>query len=197
MTALNACISVYYAVVDVAIPVWVVEHTNAPRVAAALVLGINATAVAVFQVRAARGIRDLRSAALATRTAGLLFLAATALFAGASAGGAGVAVAMLAAGAIVLTMGELLHSAGSFLLGFDLAAEHAAGQYLGVWNTGTSVSTMIAPLLLAMLPLGLGVPGWLVLGGWFAIVGIAFVPVVSWAGHRHTARVAQPSSAVA
>jgi MFS family permease len=184
VAGLNAAISIYYAVVDVAIPIWVVDHTEAPRPAVAGVLFVNAGLVALFQVRAARGIVDTRSAARATRRAGLLLMSAMLLFAGASGGGPGVAVALLAVGAVVLTLGELLHSAGSFLLGFDLAAEHAQGQYLGLWHTGASVSTMVAPVVLALLPLGLGVPGWVVLGAAFAVIGALFVPVVRWAHER-------------
>ncbi|WP_427895631.1 MFS transporter [Kribbella sp. GL6] len=184
VAALNAAISVHFSVIDVAIPLWVVEHTDAPHWAAAVPLIVNAAGVAVLQVRAARGIVDTTSAARATRTAGLLLLASMLLFAAASVGDAIVAVAVLVAAAAVQTAGELLQSSGSFLLGFDLAQEQAQGQYQGVWNTSTSVSSMVAPTIMALLPLGLGVPGWIVLGGWFAVVGVLFVPVVRWAAAR-------------
>ncbi|GAA2787037.1 MFS transporter [Kribbella solani] len=184
VSALNAAISIHYSVIDVAIPLWVVEHTDAPHWAAALPLIVNAAGVAALQVRASRGIVDTVSAARATRTAGLLLLASMVLFATASVGDAVVAVVVLAVAALVQTAGELLQSSGSFLLGFDLAAEHAQGQYQGVWNTSTSVSSMLAPSVMALLPLGLGVPGWIVLGGWFALTGVLFVPIVRWAAAR-------------
>ena len=184
VSALNAGISIHYSVIDVAIPLWVVDHTDAPHWAAALPLIVNAAGVAVLQVRASRGIVDTVTAARATRTAGLLLLASMVLFATASGGDAAVAIAVLAIAALVQTAGELLQSSGSFLLGFDLAAEHAQGQYQGVWNTSTSVSSMLAPTVMALLPLGLGVAGWIILGGWFAVVGVLFVPVVRWAAAR-------------
>ncbi|TWD82883.1 MFS transporter [Kribbella amoyensis] len=184
VAALNAGMSIHYAVLDVAIPLWVVDHTDAPRWTVALLLGINTVVVALFQVRSSRGIADPASAAKATRTAGLLLLASMALFAGAAGGGVIVAVALLAVGALVQVIGELLQSSGSFLLGFDLADDRAQGQYQGVWNTSMSISTMLAPTVLALLPLGLGVPGWLILGVWFAGIGILFVPVVRWAAAR-------------
>lgn len=184
VAALNAGMSIHYAILDVAIPLWVVEHTEAPRWTVALLLIINTVVVALFQVRSSRGIADPTSAAKATRTAGLLLLASMALFAGASGGGVIVAVALLAVGALVQVIGELMQSSGSFLLGFDLAADHAQGQYQGVWNTSMSISTMVAPTVLALLPLGLGVPGWIILGVWFAVIGVLFVPVVRWAAAR-------------
>jgi len=145
--------------------------------------------VALFQVRSSRGINDPTSAARATRTAGLLLMASMVLFAAASAGDVVVAIVLLAAGALVQVIGELLQSSGSFLLGFDLAADHAQGQYQGVWNTSFSISTMVAPTVLAFLPLGLGVPGWIILGVWFAVIGVLFVPVVRWAASRQRVQV--------
>jgi Na+/melibiose symporter-like transporter len=184
VSGLNAAISIHYSVIDVAIPVWVVDHTDAPHWAAALPLIVNAAGVAVLQVRVSRGIVDTAGAARATRIAGLLLLASMALFATASRGDAAVAISVLAVAAMAQTAGELLQSSGSFLLGFDLAAEQAQGQYQGVWNTSTSVSSMLAPTVMALLPLGLGVPGWIILGGWFALSGALFVPVVRWAAAR-------------
>ncbi|MEV6286556.1 MFS transporter [Kribbella sp. NPDC051770] len=184
VSALNAGMSLHYAVLDVAIPLWVVEHTEAPRWTVALLLIINTIVVALFQVRSSRGIQDPASAARATRTAGWLLLASMVLFAAASGGGAVVAVALLAVGAFVQVIGELLQSSGSFLLGFDLASDQAQGQYQGVWGTSMSISTMVAPTVLALLPLGLGVPGWIILGVWFALIGVLFVPVVRWAAAR-------------
>jgi MFS family permease len=184
VAALNAGMSIHYAVLDVAIPLWVVDHTDAPRWTVALLLIINTVVVSLFQVRSSRGIADPPTAARATRTAGLLLMASMVLMAGATWGNAAVAVGLLAAGALVQVLGELLQSSGSFLLSFDLAPGHAQGQYQGVWNTSMSISTMLAPTVLALLPLGLGVPGWIILGVFFALVGVLFVPVVRWAAER-------------
>jgi MFS family permease len=189
VAALNAGMSIHYAVLDVAIPLWVVDHTDAPRWTVAMLLIINTVVVALFQVRSSRGINDPTSAARATRTAGLLLMASMVLFAAASAGDVITAIALLAVGALVQVIGELLQSSGSFLLGFDLAADHAQGQYQGVWNTSFSISNMVAPTVLALLPLGLGVPGWIILGAWFAVIGVLFVPVVRWAAARRESQL--------
>jgi MFS family permease len=190
VAALNAGMSIHFAVLDVAIPLWVVDHTDAPRWTVALLLIINTVVVSLFQVRSSRGIADPTTAARATRTAGLLLLASMVLLAGATWGNALIAVALLATGALVQVIAELMQSSGSFLLSFDLAPNHAQGQYQGVWNTSMSISTMIAPTVLALLPLGLGVPGWIILGVWFAVTGALFVPVVRWAESRRPAPVA-------
>lgn len=189
VAALNAGMSIHYAVLDVAIPLWVVDHTEAPAWTVALLLVINTLVVALFQVRSSRGIADPASAARASRTAGLLLMASMVLFASASSGGLKTAVALLAIGAFVQVLGELMQSSGSFLLGYDLAPDHAQGQYQGVWGTSMSISTMLAPTVLALLPLGLGVLGWWILGAWFAVIGVLFVPVVRWAAARRPTAV--------
>ncbi|MEV5966905.1 MFS transporter [Kribbella sp. NPDC051952] len=186
VAGLNAGMSIHYAVFDVALPLWVVDHTDAPRSMVALLLIINTVVVALFQVRSSRGISDPTTAARVTRRAGLLLLASMILFATASFGDAIVAVGLLALGAVAQVIAELLQSSGSFLLGFDLAADHAQGQYQGVWNTSMSISNMVAPTVFALLPLGIGVPGWIILGVWFAVIGVLFVPVVRWAAQRRS-----------
>src|SRR4051794_36477620 len=62
VAALNAAMSIHYAIFDVAIPLWVVDHTEAPRWMVALTLIINTVVVALFQVRSSRGISDLTTA---------------------------------------------------------------------------------------------------------------------------------------
>ncbi len=182
--ALNAAMCMHYALLDVALPLWVVGHTEAPRWTVAVLLAINTVMVALFQVRAARGLDDPAAAARATRSAGLMLLVALCVFAAASGGGPVVAVALLATGALIQAVAELLQSAGSFLLSFELADERAHGQYQGLWQTSMSIGVMAAPAVCALLPLGLGVPGWVILGVWFAVAGVAFVPVVRWAEMR-------------
>jgi hypothetical protein len=63
----------------------------------------------------------------------------------------------------------------------ELAPDHAQGQYQGMASTGFSLSTMIAPAVITLLPIGLGVPGWWLLGGGFVVLGLALLPAVAWA----------------
>ncbi len=88
---------------------------------------------------------------------------------------------MLVAAATVHVYGELLQSAGSFCLNIELAPEHAQGQYQGLAGTGMTLSFMMAPLVVAFLPLGLGAACWILLGGIFVVAGLALLPIVAWA----------------
>ncbi len=71
-------------------------------------------------------------------------------------------------------------SSASFLLGFELAPDHAMGQYQGLYGMGMGLSTMLGPPLIALLPLGMGVPGWWLLGGILLTAGLLTKPAVAW-----------------
>jgi hypothetical protein len=58
-----------------------------------------------------------------------------------------------------------------------------------------TLSFMLAPAVVAFLPLGLGWPGWVILGGLFAVSGMALVPITAWAERtrdRYAALLAEP-----
>jgi hypothetical protein len=113
--------------------------------------------------------------------AGWVLLVACAMFALAEGPGREAAIAILIAAAGIHVYGEILQSAGSFCLNVELAPEHAQGQYQGLAGTGMTLSFMLAPAVVAFLPLGLGRPGWLLLGGLFVTSGMALVPITAWA----------------
>ena len=63
----------------------------------------------------------------------------------------------------------------------ELPPDHAQGQYQGVWSLGFGIASFAAPLLIALLPLGMGVPGWWILGGLLLAAAMVFVPTLRWA----------------
>jgi hypothetical protein len=94
---------------------------------------------------------------------------------------AGLAVALLVVASLVHVAGELAQASASFLLGFELPPEEAMGQYQGVWGMSFSISSFLAPTVLALLPLALGLLGWLLLGGILLAAALATGPTVGWA----------------
>ncbi len=178
-TALNAVMLLYMPMLSVVLPLWIADRTTAPTATVAALFVLNTVGVAVGQVRVARTVTGLGSAAVAVRRAGLLLLASCAVFATAAvvAAPAG-AVAVLLAGAVLQVLGEMLLGAGSWEIGFGLAPSARPGLYQGVFGTGTPVARTVGPLALTTLVIGGGVPGWLALGAVFAVAGAATSPVV-------------------
>ncbi|MEV0460929.1 MFS transporter [Catellatospora methionotrophica] len=195
LAALNGVLCVHYGMLNVAVPLWVVERTNAPAWIVALLGLLNATVVVLFQIRASRGTATAEGAALAQRTSGLLLLGACVLYSLAAGRSAWMAAVVLVAAALVHVLGELRQAAGSWGISFDLAPEHSQGQYQGMYGTGFALAGVVAPALLATVVVGWGWPGWLLFGLVFAATGAAVPAAVRWA-RRTRPQVTAPQAAL-
>ncbi|WP_123748018.1 MFS transporter [Saccharothrix texasensis] len=177
---LNSVLLLYMPMLSLVVPLWVVERTSAPKWVVGLLFVLNTGAVVLGQVRLARGVTDLRTAARSVRRGGVLLLASCVVFSLAAGVPDWVAVVALVVAAGVQVVGEMLHGAGSWEIGFGLAPADKQGQYQGFYGTGTAVARTVGPLLLTTLVLGGGVVGWLVLGVLFLAAALAMTPAVAW-----------------
>jgi MFS family permease len=179
--AINAVLMMNAGILDVALPLWIAEHTNAPISLFAPLLLVNTVMVVLLQVPVSKGAEDVRGGARALARSGMwlaLCCAVIALAAGRSPWVAGV---FLVAGVAVHTVGELLYSAGSWALSYELAPEHAQGQYQGMFGLTTQLGTAITPAVTALLIVRHGWVGWLVMGALLAAAGLAAPAVARWA----------------
>jgi MFS family permease len=180
ITFLNAVMYLNMPLLSLALPLWVVQRTDAPKPVAAALLVVNMLCVVLFQVRVARRVTDLPSAAKATGRAGWLMLAACAVYALSGAGlGPWAAVAVLLLGCTIQVFGEMMHGAGGWELGFGLAPAGKQGQYQGFYGMAPQLARMLGPVLLTTLLLGGGTWGWLVLGVLFLLAGLGAAPVLN------------------
>jgi MFS family permease len=180
-TVLDGLMSMHFGLLNIALPLWIAGHTRAPAWVYAGLMLVNTVMVVLFQVRAARGTESLTGAARSSRRAGVAISAACVLFAASAGLPTVAAVALLAAGALVHVVGELWQSAAGWGVSYGLAPENAHGQYQGAYSMGYEVGKMLAPVVVTTLAIGWGVPGWLVLGGLFLLLGALVPPVVRWA----------------
>lgn len=88
---------------------------------------------------------------------------------------------VLVVGAVLQLIGEMLQSAGSWQISFDLAPAHQVGQYQGFFGTGVPLARTLGPLLLTSLLVTWEVPGWLLLGALFLVTALGMGAVVRWA----------------
>ncbi|MGI5231593.1 MFS transporter [Actinoallomurus sp. CA-142502] len=185
LTALDGIMAVQFKVLTVAVPLWLVGATAAPRWLVSGTMVVNTVIVVVFQVRASRGISDPTAGGVAYRRAGVAFLVSCSLISLSAGTPAWAAATLLMAAVVVHTVGELWHSGGGFEVSFALAPEHATGQYLGVFGLGAGLSEAVGPSVLIALCITWGRPGWYVVGALFALTGLATPFAVRWA--RRTA----------
>jgi MFS family permease len=179
-TALSGGMYMQYLVLNLLLPVWVVFHTNAPRWSVSAFVIINTIIVVLFQVRVGKTVQTIGQGGAAFRRAGVVFLlscSAMGLAAGLPAWGA----LLLLAGAIVVhTYGELWHGSGMYALDFGLAPPHAQGQYQGLVSMGNFAGQALSPLILIGLVLSAGRLGFVLLGAWFVLLGLAAPAVARW-----------------
>lgn len=181
LTLVTAVLNMHYWIIEIAMPLWVVDHTTAPRWIVSVLVVLNTGTVVLGQVLVARRVVSAPTAVVATVVSGVLFLAACGLFGLSGSVGMVAACAVLVAAALAEVFGELAQASASFFLGFELAAPQAIGQYQGLFSTGFSLAALMGPTVMALLPLRMGVPGWWILGGILMAAALALGPVVRWA----------------
>jgi hypothetical protein len=187
VTALDGVMAIQFKVLTVALPLWLVAQTSAPRWLIAGTMLVNTVIVIVFQVPASRGINSPAAGARAYRRSGVVFLVSCSMLALSAGMPAWTAAALMLSAGMIHTVGELWHSAAGFEVSFALAPDHATGQYLGVFGLGAGLAETVGPGLLIALCITWGVPGWFVVGGLFAVTGLAARPIVHWAENTRQA----------
>ncbi|TDD61612.1 MFS transporter [Kribbella antibiotica] len=189
---LDGVLNMHHAMAQIAIPLWIVTATDAPRWMISVLLVINAIAVVLLQMRTARGTEQLTGAARAGRRAGLLLAVACGVLAITEVTSGPVTIALLIVVAIVHVLGEMLQSAGGWGISFELAPPGAQGQYQGAYAMGHQLGDLVAPLILTTIAVSWGWPGWLLTAAFFGIAG-AFIPIVV---RRHPAGRAGDMSSI-
>ncbi|SFJ02399.1 Major Facilitator Superfamily protein [Streptosporangium canum] len=179
---LAGLMSTHYAIIEVALPLWVSAHTKAPVAVVPLLILSNTVLVIALQVWMSKGVDTPRRGSWALIRAGLLFLVTSLALAWSGDVTAVVAIVLLAAGMLAYTLGEILHASGSWALSFELAPADKQGQYQGMFGALGSGGTMLGPLLVTSTALTFGGAGWIALGVLLALAGLLTWPVAS--GHH-------------
>jgi MFS family permease len=181
VTVLTGIVAMHFVVMEVGIPLWISGHTRAPTSMVAVLLVLNTVAVALFQVRMARGSDDVTSSAI-TMLRGCAWIAvAFAVIALSDGPGEWVAVGLLLAGACVHVVGEMISSGGQWGVSMGLAPVERQGQYQGFAGLGFSLANIAAPTLITVLCIEWGRPGWFVMAGLILGAAALLRPVSAWA----------------
>jgi MFS family permease len=185
ITVLYGILSLQYGILQIGLPLWIVRFTLAPRWLVSVAMTVNTALVVLLQVRVSRGTEEPRRAARVCAVSGLFLAGGCAIY-GASHGLPAVAAAaVLLAGTVVLTLGEVLSSAGAWSLSFLLADPDAHGRYQGVFNSGFSGGMLLSGVVLTSTAIRFGAPGWLIMAGIFALAGLGFLFVTRFPAGRN------------
>ena len=178
-TASNAINSLHFVLQSVAIPLWVVRETNAPRWWVSVIMITNTIGVTLFQVTASKGTGHIFGGAKRYREASLAIAIACAFYAASHGVSAYIACALLVIAMAIHTFGELVGSAGSWSIGFGLADERHQGQYQGVWSLSWGLGGAVGPAFVTAMAITLGQKGWAIMAAIFLANGILMHALVT------------------
>jgi len=192
LTGINFLLSFFDALLLVAMPVWVLERTDAPRVMVSVLFTLNTALVVVLQIPVSRLADGLRRASRLLAWSGAVLAVAGLCFAAAGGTGDWVAVCWLGAAVLALSLGEVLATSACWDLSITLAPPAVRGRYLAVFNLGLSAERVLGPVVVTGLLLGAGTAGWLGAAAVFLLSGIAGQRVAAGAGTKAAAPVEAP-----
>ncbi|MGW7427334.1 MFS transporter [Streptomyces sp. NPDC054813] len=196
LALINMVMLLHIPILEVVLPLWIALRTDAPHSLTAVLLLCNTLAVVALQVPLTKRIDALEPAVRAFRVAGAVLLGCCAAFALSAGRGAVVATVVLVVAAGLHVYGEMVQSAGSWLIGYELAPADKQGQYQGLFNTGIAAVQMFGPVSLTLLLIDWGTPGWLLLGAVFLVGGLSMAPAVRWAQSRQAGTPAADPAAL-
>ena len=174
MSTFDGVLSTNQVLLNVVIPLWLVQETDAPRVLLAWLFGTNTVLAVALQVAAARGVADVTTSLKAHRRGAACFVASCLIVLVTHETIGWVTIALVWLGHITVTGSELFQSAGQWGLQAELSDPKRRGEYQGVAQLGYTLGTVWAPAAYTYLAITHGAIGWLVIAG---IVGVAAVGI--------------------
>jgi hypothetical protein len=166
---------------ELGLALFISAHTDAPTVMVAVLLVINTTAVALFQVRLSRRADSVEAGAKALVRGALWIAAGFGIVGLAAQGNTWLAIGFLVVGSLVHVVGEMIGSGGQWGLQMGLAPHERQGQYQGFAGLGFSVMAVVGPPVVTFFTVDIGEAGWLMLAGIMVTISLISVPAARWA----------------
>lgn len=187
----NGVLSSNQVLLNVVVPLWLVERTDAPPALLAWLFGTNTILAVLLQVRASRVADSVDGSLRAVRWSGWAFIVSCGLIAWTHETVGWVSILLIWIGHVTITGAELWQSAADWSFTSELSDHRRLGDYQGVWGLGYQIEPIIFPALYTWLALQVGTPGWIVI----ALIGVTAAVVAhpaARAAERHLVRIGAP-----
>ncbi|GLZ79590.1 MFS transporter [Actinorhabdospora filicis] len=152
-------------VLNVVIPLWLVQKTDAPPVLLAFLFGTNTVMCIVLPMAASRGVKNIPTALKAIRLSTTLFVVSCLITLATHETIGWVTIALVWLGHIALTGAELYMSAATWTFEAELMDPRRRGAYQGAAELTMTLGKVGAPAAYTFLALNWGATGWLVIAG--------------------------------
>ncbi|MBK5305120.1 MAG: MFS transporter [Frankiaceae bacterium] len=177
--ALNVCSGVLVTnqvLLNVVIPLWLVQQTDAPRVLLAYLFGTNTVLAVLLQVPASRGSETVAGALRAARISAAFFVVSCGIVSVTHDTIGWTTIALVWLGHVTVTGAELFQSASQWGLIAELSDPHRRGEYQGAARLGGTVGQVWAPAAYTFLAIEWGPPGWAVIAVIVVIAAVGMHP---------------------
>jgi MFS family permease len=178
LSAVNVLLVMNAGILTVGLPVWFATALDTPKSVFGVLVIANTVMVVLLQTRFARGVTDTQTALRGFRWCGLLLAGCCLVFATSDAVSGWWSILALAIGVVIHGAGEMIYSAASWQLSYDLAPDHAQGQYQGMFTMSSQLGMSMAPFFLAAFISGLGVTGWFAVATVMVAAGLLAAPLI-------------------
>jgi MFS family permease len=194
MSICNGVLGTHGVLLNVVIPLWLVQETDAPRVLLAWLFGTNTVMAVFLQVAAARGVTDVRRSLVAQYRGAACFVLSCLIVLVTHDTTGFVTIALVWIGHVTVTGSELYQSAGMWGLVSELSDPERLGEYQGVSGLGYTMGDVWAPALYTFLAMTWGAPGWILIAAIVVVAAVGIGPS-SHAAERYLARKPVATSA--
>lgn len=180
----NGVLGTNQVLLNVVVPLWLVERTDAPPVLLAWLFGTNTVLAVLLQVPFAKGAHSVDGALRAARLCGWSFVISCAIIAVTHDTVGWVSIVLIWLGHVTITGAELWSSAAHWGWLAELSDPQRLGEYQGVFNLGYQVESIVGPALFTFLALTWGTPGWAVIAA-IAVAAVVVAHPAARAAERH------------
>ncbi len=187
MSVCGGVLTTHQVLLNVVIPLWLVEETDAPRVLLAWLFGTNTLMAVFLQVAAARGITTVADSLRAQRRGAFFFVLSCGIVLVTHDTIGWVTIALVWIGHVTVTGAELYQSAGEWGLQAELSDPARRGEYQGVSQLGFTLGSVWAPAAYTFLAMEWGTEGWLLIAAVVVVAAVAIHPAAR-AAERHLER---------
>ncbi|MDT7536953.1 MAG: hypothetical protein QOI82_538 [Actinomycetota bacterium] len=177
--ATNICdgvLGTHGVLLNVVIPLWLVQQTDAPRVLLAYLFGTNTVLAVLFQVAASRGADTVPGALRAARLSAAFFVLSCGIVSVTHDTIGWVTIFLVWLGHVTVTGSELFQSAGHWGLIAELSDPELRGEYQGAARVGMTLGSVWAPAAYTFLAIEWGTRGWLIIAAMVVLAAVGITP---------------------
>jgi MFS family permease len=176
MSFFDGVLGTNQVLLNVVIPLWLVQETDAPRVLLAWLFGTNTVLAVLLQVPASRGSETVKGALRAARiSTGFMVLSCFVVMVTHDTLG-WTTILLVWFGHVTVTGAELFESAGHWGLTSELSEPARRAEYQGAGHVGGTLGSVWAPALFTFLAMEWGTTGWLLIAAIVVVAGIGIHP---------------------